>query len=317
VFIDQAKILIKAGSGGKGCNSFYRDKYTRRGIADGGDGGAGADIVIRADRNFWTLRDFKYNRHFTGGHGGHGSGNNRKGKDAAAVIIRVPCGTKVLDLGTNCYLRDLGVDGEEFIAAKGGKGGLGNRKLREVTAGEPGEQRELLLDLKLLADVGIVGFPNAGKSTLVSAVSNARPKIAGYPFTTTAAVLGMVRAEGKSFTIVDIPGLIKDSSKGKGLGDQFLRHVERTRVLVHLVDMAGYEGRDPLQDYRVINQELAAYSKEVSLKVQIIAANKMDLTAATANLARFKKQVKKKVYPISALKKQGLEELIAAVAKGL
>lgn len=316
MFIDSAKILVKGGSGGKGCQSFYRDKYTRDGIPDGGDGGRGADIVIRADRNLNTLLDFQYNRHFYGAHGGHASSNHKKGKGASPVVIRVPCGTLVRDNKTNCALRDLNSDGEELIVASGGKGGLGNRHRRESTAGEPGEEKELLLDLKLIADVGVVGFPNAGKSTLISVISNAHPKIANYPFTTKSPVLGVVRSKaGDSFVMADIPGLIEGSSRGRGLGDKFLRHIERTKVLLHLIDMAGFEGRDPIDDYRTINKELKEYGDSVYKKLVIIAANKMDLEGAKQNLARFRKAFKKKVYPISALNRQGLEELIEALGK--
>lgn len=315
MFIDQAKIYVKSGKGGKGCSSLYRDKYTRWGIPDGGDGGKGADIIIRADRNLLTLLDFKYNRHFQGLHGAHGSSKNKKGKGAEDIIIRVPIGTTVREIKTGCVLRDLGTDGEEVVVAYGGRGGLGNRRRHLATDGLPGEEKELLLDLKLIADVGVVGFPNAGKSTLVSVVSNAHPKVACYPFTTKAPVLGVVNAAGKNFVVADIPGLIEGSSEGRGLGDKFLRHIERTRILVHLLDMSGSEGRDPQQDYKIINRELKNYSKEVFGKPQVIAANKMDLEGAEANLKKFRLTVKKKVYPISALNKVGLEELIEAVAK--
>jgi len=315
VFIDSAKIYVKAGRGGRGCTSFYRDKYTRNGIPSGGDGGRGADIIVRADRNLYTLLDYRYNRHFYGKHGAHGSGNNKRGKDAQSILIRVPPGTVIKDVFTDCALRDLDKDGEEVIIARGGRGGRGNHHRKEVTEGELGEERELLFDLKLIAEVGVVGFPNVGKSTLISNISNAHPKIAAYPFTTKTPVLGVVRQHQKHFVIADIPGLIEGSSQGRGLGDKFLRHVERTKILVHLIDMSGFEGRDPVKDYKVINAELKDYGKDVSKKPQIIAANKMDIEGAEKNLARFKKAVKKKVYPISALNKEGLEELIEAVAK--
>lgn len=317
MFIDNAKIHVKSGNGGKGCLSFYRDKYNRRGFPDGGDGGKGSDIIIKADRNLYTLLDFQYNRHFYGSSGGHGSGKNKKGKDAPKIIIRVPLGTVVRDAGNNSLLRDLKDDQEEVIVAHGGRGGLGNQNGREVTAGEPGKEKEILLDLKLIAEVGVIGFPNVGKSTLISNVSNAHPKIAAYPFTTKTPILGVVKSMQGNFVIADIPGLIEGSSSGRGLGDRFLRHIERTKVLVHMVDMSGFEGRDPVDDYRKINAELRNYSKEVCRKTQIIAANKMDLEAAPDNLIRFKKAVRKKVYPISALKREGLEELIEAVREKL
>ena len=317
IFIDHAKIFVKAGDGGRGCQSLYRDKYNRKGVPDGGSGGRGASIIFKADRNFSTLLDFKYNRHFTGAHGGHGSGKKKRGRDAHDVIVRVPVGTNILDLKTNCILRDLAVDEEEVIVARGGKGGIGNCYRSEATPGEAGEARNIILDLKLIAEVGVVGFPNAGKSTFISAVSNAHSKIAAYPFTTKFPVLGVVRGEDKTLVIADIPGLIEGSSEGRGLGDKFLRHVERTKILVHVVDMAGFEGRDPLQDYKVLNRELKAYNIQVSKKPQVIAANKMDLDGAAANLKRFKAAVKKPVYAISALQKEGLEELIEAIAKKL
>jgi GTPase len=317
VFVDQAKIEVKAGAGGNGCESYYTDMYTRRGIPDGGDGGHGASVIIRADRNLRTLMDFQYKRHFFGAHGGHGSSKNKRGKDAPDIVVRVPCGTIVKDETIDCVLGDLDSDQEELLVAHGGKGGMGNRKGRVMTPGQPGEQKFLILDLKLIADVGVVGYPNAGKSTLISSVSNATPKVAAYPFTTKAPTLGVVGEGADSFVIADIPGLIEGSARGKGLGDRFLRHVERTKILIHLIDMAGFEGRDPLEDYRIINLELKNYSPEVSKKAQIIVANKMDLEAASANLIRFKKKTRKKVYPISALQKEGLEELIDAIREKL
>lgn len=317
MFIDQAKITVRAGNGGKGCQSFYRDKYTRKGIPNGGDGGRGSDIIIKADRNLSGLLDFRYNRHFFAAHGGHGSSNNKKGKEGLSLVIRVPVGTTIKDIKTDSLLRDLTQDGQELIAARGGRGGLGNRKHKEATLGEPGEEKELLLDLKVIADVGVVGFPNVGKSTLISGISNAHPTIAAYPFTTKSPVLGVVNSQGKSFVAADIPGLIEGSSQGRGLGDRFLRHIERTKILIHLIDMAGFEGRDPLEDYKKLNLELRNYSPQVAKKTQVLAANKMDLDGAKVNLARFRKAVKKKIYPVSALKREGLEELVEAVAEKL
>lgn len=317
MFIDQTKIFVKAGSGGKGCISFYRDKYSRQGTPNGGRGGKGADIVVVADRNLHTLLDFKYNRHFKGINGTHGSSNNKKGRDAPDCIIRVPCGALIWDVRTGCLLRDLVNDKDQVIVARGGQGGSGNSHHREATEAGPGEEKELLFDLRLIAQAGIIGFPNVGKSTLISVISNARPKIAPYPFTTKSPSLGVVRVFEQSFVIADIPGLIEGSSGGRGLGDQFLRHVERTKVLVHLLDMSGFEGRDPVEDYRTINKELKLYGAELFKKPQIIAANKMDLEGAQANLQRFRKTVKKKVYPVSALKREGVEGLIEAVFRKL
>ena len=317
MFIDSAKINVRGGAGGKGCKSFYRDKYQRRGIPDGGAGGKGADIIFQASRNIFTLLDFQFHRHFFGSGGGHGSGNHRKGRAAEDIIVRVPLGTTIKDFATGSVLRDLNQDGEQVIIAKGGKGGIGNWHRDEATPGEPGEDKIILLDLKLIADVGVVGFPNVGKSTLISVISNAHPKIAAYPFTTLGPILGVVRATHKNFVIADIPGIIEGASAGRGLGDKFLKHVERTKILIHLLDMAGFEGRDPLEDYKKINLELKNYSQEVYKKPQIICANKMDLQGAEKNLKRFKRMIKKPVFSISALEKMGLKELIDAVAKKL
>ncbi len=314
-FVDQAQISVKAGRGGNGCSSFYTDMWNTRGFPDGGNGGDGADIVLKADRNLHTLLDFKYNRHFFGKHGGHGSSKGKKGEDARPVYVRVPIGTAVTDAATGCVLSRLDEDGREVVVAKGGTGGRGNRKNREATPGTAGEERQLVLDLILIADVGVIGFPNAGKSTLISAVTRATPKIAAYPFTTRYPILGVVGKGPDSFVIADIPGLIAGSAQGKGLGDRFLRHVERTKVLLHMIDMSGSEGRDPLEDYRVINAELKAYDPKVAKKPQIIAANKMDLEKSAGNLARFRKAVKKTVYPISALEHNGLDELVEALRK--
>ncbi|MDD2680317.1 MAG: GTPase ObgE [Candidatus Omnitrophica bacterium] len=317
-FVDQAKIFVKAGNGGTGSSSLYRDKFMRWGKPDGGDGGKGSDIIIRSDRNLHTLLDLKYNQHFSGAHGGHGSSNNKRGREGQPLVIRVPVGTTVTDAKNNCILRDLKDDREEIVAASGGKGGKGNNKHNlQGEPGEPGEAKELILDLKLIAEVGVVGFPNAGKSTLISHISNAQPKIAAYPFTTKFPVLGLVRHKNKNFIAADIPGLIKGSAEGRGLGDRFLRHVERTKILIHMIDMAGFEGRDPLEDYKTINRELKGYAAALGRKIQVIAANKMDLEGAKENLKKFKKVIKKKVYPISALNKDGLEELLDAVAEKL
>ena len=317
VFIDQAKIYVKAGKGGRGCQSFYRDKYQRWNIPNGGDGGRGSDIIIKADRNLHTLIDFQYRRHFFASDGGAGLGKNKKGKNAAPFFIRVPLGTIIKDRKINCVLRELDKDQEEAVVAYGGRGGLGNQHHTQATLGELGEEKELLLDLKIIADVGMVGFPNAGKSTLISSISNARPLIAAYPFTTKFPILGVVKASDASFVIADIPGLIEGSSCGRGLGDKFLRHIERTKILIHLIDMSAFERKDPIEDYKTINKELKNYSQEVYKKPQIIVANKMDLEASALNLKNFKRVIKKKIYPISALKKEGLEELIEAIGKKL
>lgn len=318
MFIDSAKINVAAGDGGKGCNSFYRDRYQRKGIPDGGDGGNGASIVIKTDRNLFTLLDFQHHRHFRGEAGGAGGSKHKRGKNAPNVIVRVPVGTVVKDLASGCILRDLDKEDDEVIIVKGGKGGLGSRhRMEEPVQASAGEVKDIFLDLKLLAQVGVIGFPNAGKSTLISAISNAHPKIAPYPFTTKSPVLGVARQADTKFVIADIPGLIEGASEGRGLGDKFLKHIERTRILIHIIDMSGFEARDPLEDYEKINRELKAYSLQVYKKPQILAANKMDLEGAKENLKRFKLKFKKQIYPISALNREGLEELVDAVAKKL
>ena len=337
MFIDEARIYVKAGDGGNGCRSFYRDKYQRRGIPDGGNGGWGADIIAVTDRNLFTLLDFQYRRHFIGRNGKHGSGKNKRGKDAEDLIIRLPCGAIIKDVKTHCCLAELILPGERVILAKGGEGGTGNTHNRPVAKGESGENRDLTLELKLIADVGIIGFPNAGKSTLVSAISNAHPQVAAYPFTTKAPALGVVKGEvlprrgeaGLSaeprrakaddfpFIVADIPGLIQGSHQGRGLGDRFLRHIERTRLIIHLIDMAGTEGRNPLEDYQIINKELALFSRQLGRRRQIIVGNKMDLELAQENLIKFRQKIRRRVHLISALKKQGLEELVEAIKKRL
>lgn len=320
MFIDNVKIAVKAGSGGSGCRSFYKDLYARYKRADGGDGGRGGNIVIRADRNFFTLYDFKYRQHFVASSGAHGSSNRKKGQDAKDTVILVPCGTIVIDGRTNLRLRELLKHGDEVVAALAGSGGKGSVHAKEEDdlQGVPGEAKELILDLKLIADVGLVGFPNSGKSTLISKVSGAHPKIASYPFTTKDPVLGIVNVdEDLFFSIADIPGLIKDSHLGKGLGDRFLRHVERTKILVQLIDMAGVDGRDPLEDYYTINDELKFYGREIGKKPRILVANKMDLSPAQENLERFKREVGKKITPISAQEAQGLKGLLDAIKKKL
>ncbi|OGX24207.1 MAG: hypothetical protein A3J51_01410 [Omnitrophica WOR_2 bacterium RIFCSPHIGHO2_02_FULL_45_21] len=319
LFVDNVKIAVKAGAGGKGAYSFYKDKYWRYKKPDGGDGGRGGNVIVRADKNFYTLYDFRYRQHFTAEKGGQGMSNRKKGRDGQDKIIVVPLGTLTIDSRTNCRLRELLEDSQEFIAARGGEGGKGSvhAKLEQELQGAPGEEKELILDLRLIADAGLIGFPNSGKSTLISKISNAHPKIAGYPFTTKEPVLGIVSREGAAFSVADIPGLIKDSHLGKGLGDRFLRHIERTKVLVHLMDMAGVDGRSPFEDYRVIKKELQSYSEEVFKKPVILVANKMDLPQAKENLALFKQKVKEMVISISALESQGLDRLLNAIQKKL
>mgnify|MGYP001567163248 CR=1 FL=1 len=321
-FVDNVKITVKAGNGGKGCYSFYKDKYWRYKKPDGGDGGGGGNVIIRADKNIYTLYDFKYRQHFVAENGALGKPNRKKGASGQDKIISVPAGTLAREIKTNCRLRELLEDGHEFIVARGGNGGKGSVHTRgilgEASQGQAGEVREIILDLKLIADVGLIGFPNSGKSTLISKISNAHPKIANYPFTTKEPILGIVNLKcGVIFSIADIPGLIKDSHLGKGLGIRFLRHIERTKALIQLIDMAGVDGRNPFDDYCIIKEELKLYSQEVCSKPLIIAANKMDLPQAKKNLPVFKQKVKEKVIPISALEAEGLDRLLNAIQKKL
>ncbi len=275
-FVDQARIEVQAGGGGKGCESHYRDKFMRYPRPDGGDGGDGADVIFLADRNLHTLLDYRFKQHYVGERGGHASSNNKTGKRGADCILRVPVGTMVWDYDTGFLIRDLVADGDKVIVAKGGAGGHGNNKGRTPTLPHPGEVRMIKLELKIIADVGLVGFPNAGKSTLICAVSKVKSKIANYPFTTKAPVLGIVRDEvGESdFVMADLPGLVEGAHEGKGLGHQFLKHAERTKILVHVIDMSGAEGRDPVEDYKQICEELDLYSEELSHKYRILVANK-------------------------------------------
>lgn len=314
-FVDEARIFVKAGGGGKGCRSFYRDKYGRYPKADGGDGGKGADIIFYADPNVATLLDFQFRQHFSGERGGHGGSNNKKGKDAKNCIIGVPLGTVIKDLKTNYIVRDLSKPFEQVIAAVGGRGGQGNSHNRELTEPQDGQVKSLLLELKLIADCGIIGFPNAGKSTLISALSSAKPKIASYPFTTKEPALGVVAEGDYRFVIADLPGLLEGAHQGKGLGIKFLKHAQRSKILIHLLDMAGQDGRDPADDFEKLNKELKFFSLELSQKPQIIVANKMDLPQAKENLKKFKSKIKKTIIPISAKEKKGLEALVSILSK--
>ncbi|OIO35718.1 MAG: hypothetical protein AUJ74_05015 [Candidatus Omnitrophica bacterium CG1_02_44_16] len=317
MFIDTAKIHVKAGDGGNGCNSHFRDTRVEHGKANGGDGGDGGDVILRADKSIYTLLDFQYQRHFNAQNGRHGSSNDKSGARGQNCVVSVPLGTVVTDLSTGYLIRDLDEHGLEVMVASGGKAGRGNSRNRDAELGTLGEERELGFNLKLIADVGIVGFPNAGKSTLISKISNAQPKIASYPFTTKAPTLGVVDLEedDSQFIIADIPGLIEGAHKGKGLGDKFLKHVERTKILIHLIDMGGVDGRDPWDDFKALNDELEAFSQELTDKKQIIVANKMDLAAAAVNIKKFKKHYRKKLFEISALKAEGLEVVVEEIAK--
>lgn len=319
MFIDTAKIQIKAGNGGNGCQSYFRDTRVEHGKANGGDGGDGGDVILRADKSIYTLLDFQFQRHFKAEAGTNGSSNDKTGARGKDCLIRVPVGTVVMDLTNNCLIRDLNEPGLEVRVARGGQGGRGNSRKQDAQPGEPGEEKELGFNLKLIADVGLIGFPNAGKSTLISKISNATPKIASYPFTTKAPSLGVAGCvdTDEDFIVADIPGLIEGAHEGRGLGDRFLKHVERTKILVHMVDMAGVDGRDPNEDYRIINEELEAFSEALAEKKQILVANKMDLETAKANLKRFKARTKKKIIPISAMTGEGLEDLLEEICKNL
>lgn len=310
-FLDQAQIVVTAGAGGNGCSALFKQPFSRHPRRSGGNGGDGGDVVVVADPQLATLLDFQFRHTFRAGRGRHGSGNNRTGKRGEDHLVRVPLGTVVYDHQTGHLLRDLTTPGEQLVAAKGGRGGVGNANAPQATHGEAGEARPLRLELKLIADVGLVGFPNAGKSSLLSRISTARPKIAAYPFTTRTPVLGVVSAgQFQSFVCCDIPGLIEGAHEGRGLGVQFLRHIERTKLLVHVIDMAAVDGRDPVASFSQLNQELAAYHPGLSKRPQLVAANKMDLPQAQEHLERFRKQVRVPLVPISCATTAGIRKLM-------
>lgn len=317
MFIDEVRIYVKAGGGGDGCSSFYTDKWNRVGSPDGGFGGDGGDVVFVVDGNVQTLLDFQYRQHHEAGRGYHGSSTHKKGARGKDLVIKVPPGTIIKDHDNGLLIRDLTVIGDSVIVAKGGAGGRGNSRNHEATKGAPGQEKTISLELKLIADAGIIGYPNAGKSTFISRISSAHPKIASYPFTTKEPVLGVVKIhDDASFVVAEIPGLIEGAHEGRGLGDKFLKHIERTRILIHLVDISAFEGRDPIQDYKQLNFELKAYSKELSKKFQFIALNKTDNPDAAVHIKRFKKAFPKKtVYPISAVTGEGIKKLLADVYK--
>ena len=311
-FVDQAIINVKAGGGGKGCDSHYRDLWMRYPRPDGGNGGNGGDVLFIADQGLQTLLDYRFNKHYQGGRGGHGGSKGKKGKTGQDAILKVPVGTVLWDADMDLLIRDLSEHGQSLVVAKGGNGGLGNTFRDVSTPPTLGEERNIRLELKLIADVGLLGFPNAGKSTLISNISKVRSKIANYPFTTKQPILGIVKGEEDEpdFIVADLPGLIEGAHLGKGLGLKFLKHVERTKILAHVLDMSGSEDRDPLQDFKKINDELSQYSKDLSQKIKVVVANKMDLPESVVNLKRFKRKYKDKIFPISAKDKTGLDELI-------
>ena len=315
MLIDYAKIYVSGGRGGDGCQSIYRDIFNRKGVPDGGDGGPGGNVVIESDSNLQTLLDFKYNQHYKADKGVHGGSNKKFGKKGKDRILRVPPGTIIKDKENGLVIKDLVIPGESVIVAKGGAAGKGNAKLIEATPGDLGESRTLILELKLVADAGIVGFPNAGKSTLVSRISKSHTKIAAYPFTTKSPKLGVVKCYDDTFVIADMPGLIEGAHSGRGLGDLFLRHIERTSVLVHVVDMCPLDGTDPIENFHKLEEELKLYNIDVYNKPRVIAANKMDISEAQENLKKFTKCVKHKVWPISAISGTGLKEIVEQIYK--
>ncbi len=327
MFIDRAKILVKAGKGGDGSMSFHREKYVASGGPDGGDGGNGGDVIFVADNQLSTLLDFKYKKKYLAENGGDGTAGKCHGKNGADLVIKAPVGTVIKYNGV--IVADLKEKGDTFRAAKGGRGGWGNVHFATATrqapkfakVGTQGDERELELELKLLADVGLLGFPNVGKSTLLSTVSAAKPKIANYHFTTLIPNLGVVSAgEGESFVVADIPGLIEGASEGAGLGHDFLRHVERTRMLIHVVDVSGIEGRNPIEDFDLINKELVAYNPDLAERPQIVAANKTDIITDPDMYKAFLEEMERreyKVFEISAATKTGVRELMAYTASML
>jgi len=325
MFVDQVKIYVKGGDGGNGMVAFRREKYVPKGGPAGGDGGHGADVIFIVDEGLRTLMDFRYQRHFKAPRGQHGMSKSQHGKNAEDMIIKVPPGTVVTDEETGALIADLVHHGQTAVVAKGGRGGRGNCRFASpanpapeiAENGEPGQERNIKMELKVLADVGLVGFPSVGKSTLLSVVSSARPKIAAYHFTTIVPNLGVVETDDhRSFVMADLPGLIEGAHQGVGLGHQFLRHIERTRVIVHVIDMSGLEGRDPYEDYVTINEELKEYNLRLTERPQIVVANKMDIPESEENLQKFREKVGEEVqiFPISAVTRQGLRDLLFAVA---
>lgn len=320
MFIDEVLVELYAGDGGNGCMAFRREKYISMGGPFGGNGGKGSDIIFKVDEGLNTLIDLRYKKQIKGEKGANGEGKAKQGKNAEDIIIRVPLGTVITDADTGFIIADLTKKEDEVIVAKGGRGGRGNIAFATrsnpapafAENGEPGEYKKVKIELKLLADVGLVGMPSVGKSTLISKISASKPKIAAYHFTTLSPNLGVVRvSENKSFVVADLPGLIEGASLGEGLGDKFLKHIERTRVIAHVIDMSGYEGRNPYDDYVTINRELENFGHDLMKKPQIIIANKMDLESSKEYLKEFQEKVKDvKIYPISAYHSEGLKEVL-------
>jgi GTP-binding protein len=329
MFIDRTKIRVQGGHGGNGVTAFRREKFVPRGGPSGGDGGRGGDVWLEADESLNTLLHLRYNPEHIAERGRHGEGSNRAGRDGEDTLVRVPVGTQIFDAESGELLKDFTEHGERWLAAKGGRGGFGNshfatstnRAPRYHQEGSAGEEHELQLELKLLADVGLVGFPNAGKSTLISTISAAKPKIADYPFTTLEPHLGVVDiGEFRTFIVADIPGLIEGAHKGAGLGDRFLRHVERTKLLLHLVDVSSASGRDPVSDYETINRELRAYDARLAARPQVVVATKIDALDEPERLESLKRQAasdRRPFYAISSATGQGIRELVNAMARTL
>jgi GTPase len=328
MFVDTARVYVKGGDGGNGIVSFRREKFVPEGGPAGGDGGNGGHVVLEVDEGLRTLLDFKYKRHFKASRGEYGGTSNKHGASADHMVIKVPPGTVITDADSLEFLGDLTEHGQRLIVARGGRGGRGNSRFASLAnkapeiaeKGEPGQERYINLELKVLADVGLVGFPSVGKSTLLASVSAAKPKIAEYHFTTITPNLGVVGVpDGRSFVMADLPGLIEGASEGHGLGHQFLRHVERTKVIVHVIDMAATEGRDPYQDFVTINEEVKAYNLKLEQRPMVVVANKMDMPEAEENLKKFREQVGDNypIYPISGVTREGIPELLYAIADAL
>lgn len=324
MFQDEVRIKVSAGKGGDGCTSFRREKYIEMGGPNGGNGGKGASIIFKTDPGLRTLIDLHMMKHIKGDKGENGKGSNRNGANTEDVIVKIPLGTTIYDDETNVVLADLTKENEEYVVAKGGRGGRGNRAFathdnpapRMSELGEPGEVVTIRCELKVLADVGLVGMPSVGKSTLISNISNCHAKIGAYHFTTLSPNLGVVRSsDDKTFVVADLPGLIEGAHEGIGLGDKFLKHAMRTKIIAHVIDMSGSEGRNPIEDYKIIKNELSLYDEKLKNKPYIIIANKIDLDESKNNLEKFKKEFKEeKIFPISALEKEGLQELIDYLA---
>lgn len=328
MFIDEVTIRVKAGDGGNGCVAFRREKYVPRGGPSGGDGGRGGDVILVSSEHYNTLLHFRFNPEHQAERGRHGEGSNRAGRDGASIELPVPVGTVVYDAVTGALIHDFTRPGERVVVARGGRGGRGNARFatsrhqapRHAEPGQPGEERVLRLELKLLADVGLVGFPNAGKSTLISRISAARPRIADYPFTTLEPHLGVVAVDDRTFVVADIPGLIEGAHQGHGLGTRFLRHIERTRLLAHLVDVSETSGRDPVRDFEVVLHELASFSPDLVAKPMLVVATKLDILQDPRRLEALRELAERRglpFYAVSSLTGQGIETLKRAMAEAV